>query len=64
MSSAKFIASRLIDQWPESASWEDILYALCMQQVIEEGLRDGEQSVQRVLTQDQIRRRPPGRWRA
>ena len=38
----KQAAHRLIDQLPEDASWNDLMYELSVMQDIEEGLQDSE----------------------
>lgn len=35
-------AHRLVDQLPENASWEDLVYRIYVRQSIESGLRDVE----------------------
>ncbi len=36
-------AQKIIEQLPESASWEDLIYRIYVRQVIEAGLKDVEQ---------------------
>jgi predicted transcriptional regulator len=50
---AKHIAHELIEQLPDDASWEDILYALYVRQQIEEGLDDV--AAGRVTPQEDVR---------
>ncbi len=40
MSSAKDAARKIIEQLPEQATWDDIMYELYVKQKIEEGLAD------------------------
>ena len=42
MPSAKELARRIIEQLPEQATWDDIMYELYVKQKIEEGLADVE----------------------
>ena len=35
-------AHRLLDNLPDSTTWEDLMYRICVQQAIEEGLRDSD----------------------
>jgi hypothetical protein len=35
-------AHRIIEQLPDNASWEDLIYRLCVRQSIEAGRRDCE----------------------
>lgn len=35
-------AHRIVEQLPDDASWEDLIYRLYVRQSIEAGLRDGE----------------------
>ncbi len=35
-------AHRIVDQLPENASWEDLVYRIYVRQSIEAGLRDAE----------------------
>ncbi|MGF1611169.1 MAG: hypothetical protein ACFCUQ_17335 [Kiloniellales bacterium] len=48
-------AKRLIDDLPEEASWDDILYELYVKQKIEAGLKAGEEG--RVVPHEDVRRR-------
>jgi len=40
MQTAKQAARELIEQLPESASWDDLMYELYVKQKIEEGLKE------------------------
>ena len=53
MQSAKQAAKAIIDQLPEQASWDDIMYELYVKQKIEEGLADIEAG--RTLPHDQVK---------
>ncbi|HTU18751.1 MAG TPA: hypothetical protein VMG10_11880 [Gemmataceae bacterium] len=47
-------AHRIVEQLPDGASWEDLIYRLYVRQSIEAGLRDGE--VGRVETVEEVRK--------
>lgn len=53
-SSIKEEAHRIVEQLPEDASWEDLIYRLYVRQSIEAGLRDCEAG--RVETVDEVRK--------
>jgi len=53
MSSAKDAARRLIEQLPEQATWDDIMYELYVKQKIEEGLADIEAG--RTIPHEQVK---------
>jgi hypothetical protein len=53
-SSIKNEARRIVDQLPEEASWEDLIYRLYIRQSIETGLQDAEES--RVESVEEVRR--------
>jgi len=42
MPSIKAEARRLVDQLPDQASWDDLLYGIYVRQSIERGLADAE----------------------
>ena len=42
MSTIKEEAHRLVDQLPENASWDDLVYRIYVRQSIEAGLKDSE----------------------
>ncbi len=48
-------AHRLVDQLPDDATWEDLLYQIYARQSIETGLADCEAG--RVVSSDEVRRR-------
>jgi predicted transcriptional regulator len=52
--SIKGEAHRIVEQLPDDASWEDLIYRLYVRQSIEAGLRDGEAG--RVESVDEVRR--------
>ena len=39
---AKDLAHRLIDQLPDDATWDDLIYEIYVRQAIEQGLADSE----------------------
>ncbi len=41
--SIKEEARRIVDQLPETATWEDLIYRLYVRQSIEAGLKDAEE---------------------
>jgi hypothetical protein len=41
-STVKQEARRIIDELPENASWEDLVYRIYVRQSVEAGLRDAE----------------------
>ncbi|HUT92180.1 MAG TPA: hypothetical protein VMY37_21985 [Thermoguttaceae bacterium] len=53
-STIKTEAHRLVDQLPDDASWEDLIYQIYVRQSIEAGLRDAEAG--RVETVGEVRR--------
>jgi hypothetical protein len=53
-SSIKDEARRIVDQLPETASWEDLIYRLYVRQSIEDGLKDAEEG--RVESVEEVRR--------
>ena len=50
--SIKAEAKRLIDQLPETASWDDVMYEVYVQQAIEQGRADIEAG--RVVPHDEV----------
>ncbi len=48
-------AARLVAQLPEDATWEDLQYAIYVQQAIEVGVKDAEEG--RVYTTEEVRKR-------
>jgi hypothetical protein len=53
-STIKSEAHRLVDQLPDNASWEDLIYQIYVRQSVEAGLRDAEAG--RVETVAEVRR--------
>ena len=50
--SVKTEAKRLIDQLPESASWDDVMYEVYVRQAIEQGRADIQAG--RVVPHDEV----------
>jgi hypothetical protein len=48
-------ARRLVDQLPEDATWEDLLYQIYVRQSIETGLEDCRAG--RLISTEEVRRR-------
>lgn len=55
MSSAKDAARQIIEQMPEQATWDDIMYELYVKQKIEGGLQAAEEG--RTVSQEEAKRR-------
>ena len=53
-SSIKNEARRIVDQLPETASWEDLIDRLYVRQSIEAGLKDADEG--RVESVEEVRR--------
>ncbi len=53
--SVKAEASRLVDQLPDDATWDDLLYEIYVRQSIESGLKDCREG--RTLPVSEVRRR-------
>jgi hypothetical protein len=53
--SVKSAARRLVEQLPDDATWEDLLYAIYVRQSIEAGLKDCEEG--RTAPASEVRRR-------
>ncbi|MCI0456554.1 MAG: hypothetical protein L0Z62_06195 [Gemmataceae bacterium] len=53
--SIKAAARRLVEQLPDDASWDDLMYAISVRQAIESGLRDSREG--RTLSTEEVRRR-------
>lgn len=47
-------ARRIIEELPDDASWEDLMYRIYVREAVKAGLRDLEQG--RVLADDEVRR--------
>lgn len=55
MATPKEAARQLIDQLPDQATWDDIMYELYVKQKIEAGLKAGEEG--RTIPHEEMRRR-------
>jgi predicted transcriptional regulator len=55
MQTAKQAARELIDQLPETASWDDVMYELYVKQKIEAGLRELDEG--QGIAHDDVKRR-------
>ena len=55
MESAKEAAKRLIDDLPDQATWDDIMYELYVKQKIEAGLKAVEEG--RTVPHEDVKRR-------
>ena len=53
--SIKDDAKRLVDQLPDDATWDDLLYEIYVRQSIEEGLRAADEG--RTIPVAEVRRR-------
>ncbi|MCC6418705.1 MAG: hypothetical protein IT429_10760 [Gemmataceae bacterium] len=53
--SVKVEARRLVEQLPDDATWDDLMYEIYVRQTIESGLRDAEAG--RTLSSADARRR-------
>ncbi|MFI5456592.1 MAG: hypothetical protein ACHRXM_14180 [Isosphaerales bacterium] len=53
-STIKSEARRIVDQLPDSASWEDLIYQLYVRQSIEAGIKDADEG--RVESVEVVRR--------
>ena len=59
MSTVREEAHRLVDELPEEASWDDLMYQIYVRQKVEAGLRAIEEG--RVITQEEAEERM-ARW--
>jgi predicted transcriptional regulator len=48
-------AKRLVEELPENATWDDLMYRIYVRQAIEAGLRDSEAG--RTVSVDEVRAR-------
>ena len=55
MQTAKQAARQIIDQLPDQASWDDIMYELYVKQKIQEGLKAVEEG--RVVSHEDAKKR-------
>jgi len=53
-STIKVEARRIVDQLPDSASWEDLIYRLYVRQSIEAGIKDADEG--QVESVEDVRR--------
>jgi predicted transcriptional regulator len=53
--SIKKEAQRLVEELPENATWEDLMYRIYVRQAIEAGLKDSDAG--RVVSVDEVRAR-------
>ena len=58
MKTAKEAARQIIEEMPDQATWDDIMYELYVKQKIDTGLRAAEEG--QVVSQDQAKRRIHG----
>jgi len=55
VASVKEDARRLVDQLPDDATWDDLMYQVYVRQSVEAGLADARAG--RLVTTDELRRR-------
>lgn len=53
--SVKNEAKRLVENLPDTASWDDLMYGVYVRQKIEEGIKAADED--RVLTHEEVRKR-------
>jgi predicted transcriptional regulator len=53
--SVKEQAHRLVDNLPDSATWEDVMYRIYVRQAVEAGIKDSDAG--RTLDVQEVRRR-------
>ena len=53
--SVKNEAKRLVENLPDTASWDDLMYEVYVRQKIEEGIKAADEG--RVLTHEEVRKR-------
>ncbi len=53
--SVKNEAKRLVENLPDTASWDDLMYEVYVRQKIEEGIKAADED--RVLTHEEVRKR-------
>lgn len=53
--SVKNEAKRLVENLPETANWDDLMYEVYVRQKIEEGIKAADEG--RVLTHEEVRKR-------
>jgi hypothetical protein len=54
-SSIKSDARRLVDQLPDDATWEDLMYQIYVRQAVDAGLKDVEEG--RIISVAEVRKR-------
>lgn len=54
MGTMKEEAEKLIDNLPEQAAWDDLMYKIYVRQKIDKGLRDAEEG--KLVSQDEVER--------
>jgi hypothetical protein len=52
--SIKDAARRIVEQLPDDATWEDLIYCLCVRQATETGLKDAQEG--RTIPVEEVRR--------
>ena len=60
MSLAKDEAKRIIENLPEEATWDDIMYQLYVKEKVEKSLDDVEQG--KLLSHDEVKKRLFSKW--
>ncbi|MBI3344750.1 MAG: hypothetical protein HY028_07860 [Gammaproteobacteria bacterium] len=53
--SVKNEAKRLVENLPDTASWDDLMYEVYVRQKIEDGIKAADED--RVLTHEEVRKR-------
>ncbi len=53
MSTVKDEAKRLIDQLPDSVTWDDIMYELYVRKKVEQGVKDSEEG--RIVAHEDVK---------
>ena len=53
--SVKNEAKRLVENLPDTASWDDLMYEVYVRQKIEEGIKAADED--RMLTHEEVRKR-------
>ena len=60
MSLAKDEAKRIIENLPEEATWDDIMYQLYVKEKVEKSLDDVEKG--KLLSHDEVKKRLFSKW--
>ena len=58
MNTIKETAKKLIDELPDEATWDDLMYRLYIRQKVESGLKAAEQGD--IVPHEEVKRRFPG----